>query len=53
VPLSGEMVAEMASSASSRWWDGTMEVGREMRRYFVILDIAAEISENRNGCQMY
>lgn len=39
VPLSGETVERSVVSASSSLLGGAMEVGREIRRYSVLLDI--------------
>lgn len=32
-------MAETASRASSRWWEGVMDVGSETRRYLFDLDM--------------
>lgn len=47
-PFSGETVVDTASRASSRWCEGTMEEGRERRRYLLGLDILATASRAEN-----
>jgi hypothetical protein len=53
-------VVETASRASSRWCEGTIEVGRERRRYLLGLDIgtldalvqqAEELSKLEASCE--
>lgn len=44
VPLSVVMIVETASRASFLLLDDVMEVGREMRRYFVVLDMVQSMA---------
>lgn len=50
-PFSGETVVETASRASSLWCEGTMEVGRERRRYLPGFDILAGTREECQGVE--